>query len=74
MSVEYREGMGTVLGCACWPPALLSASQALQDQWKLGVLVGGRSWVPGWVCLEEALEQCFNAWKIAMSGRDGEEG
>lgn len=66
--MEYREGMGMMLGCACWPPALLSASQALQDQWKLGVLVGGRTWVPGWVCLERH-------WSSAlMSSRDGGQG
>lgn len=36
---------------------------------------GGREKLGAWVgLLGEALEECFNAWKIAMSGRDGEEG
>lgn len=39
--------------------------QALQDQWNVGAWVG---------VLGQALEQRFNAWKITMSGRDGEEG
>lgn len=36
---------------------------------------GGRENLGAWVgLLGEALEQCFNAQKIVVSGRDGEQG
>lgn len=63
--MECREGTGAVLGCACWPPALLSASRHFRTSGNVGAWVG---------VLGQALEQRFNAWKITVSGRDGEEG
>lgn len=50
----------------------LQGKAALQDQWELGILVRERSWRLG-VFAGETLEQCFNAWKIGMSGWVGEE-
>lgn len=60
-----QRGNGSSAGLCLLASCSAVCIQALQDQWNVGAWVG---------VLGQALEQRFNAWKITMSGRDGEEG